>query len=120
MGVVHSLDIPNALGPFCVQANPRTRACRRRSLRNRFRFYFGFSKHSTLPERLLLLRARRRKVGLSRAATFNGKSGDPAPLPEGHNREAYAAAKGPFIWTVMQAATDWSQSIGWEPGPSDA
>jgi len=36
------------------------------------------------------------------------------------NREAYTEAKGPFIWTLMRAATDWSQSIGWESGESDA
>ena len=36
------------------------------------------------------------------------------------NREAYVEANGPFIWTVMRAATDWSQSVGWKPGTSDA
>src|SRR5438552_635901 len=34
-------------------------------------------KHSSLPERLLLLGDRRRKLGLSRAATFSERSGDP-------------------------------------------
>jgi GrpB-like predicted nucleotidyltransferase (UPF0157 family) len=36
------------------------------------------------------------------------------------DRQAYVAAKGPFIWTVMRAATEWSQATGWQPGPSDA
>jgi GrpB-like predicted nucleotidyltransferase (UPF0157 family) len=34
-------------------------------------------------------------------------------------REAYVEAKGPFIWEVMQRASEWSQQTGWEPGPSD-
>jgi GrpB-like predicted nucleotidyltransferase (UPF0157 family) len=36
------------------------------------------------------------------------------------NRQAYADAKGPFIWTVMRAATEWSQATGWQPDISDA
>lgn len=36
------------------------------------------------------------------------------------DRHAYTNAKTPFIWDVMQRANDWSQEIGWEPGPSDA
>jgi GrpB-like predicted nucleotidyltransferase (UPF0157 family) len=36
------------------------------------------------------------------------------------NRQAYVDAKGPFIWTVMRAATEWSQATGWQPGISDA
>jgi len=36
-----------------------------------------------------------------------------------HDRHGYTEAKGPFIWSVMQRATGWSQEIGWEPGPSD-
>ncbi len=36
------------------------------------------------------------------------------------DRQAYTDAKGPFIWEVMARATDWSQRVGWEPGPSDA
>jgi GrpB-like predicted nucleotidyltransferase (UPF0157 family) len=36
------------------------------------------------------------------------------------NREVYTETKGPIVWAVMRAATDWSQSIGWKPGPSDA
>lgn len=35
-------------------------------------------------------------------------------------REAYVEAKRPFIWQVMERATEWSQATGWEPGPSDA
>lgn len=35
-------------------------------------------------------------------------------------REAYVEAKRPFIWQVMDRATEWSQATGWEPGPSDA
>lgn len=34
-------------------------------------------------------------------------------------RQAYVEAKGPFIWQMMQRATEWSQATGWEPGPSD-
>jgi GrpB-like predicted nucleotidyltransferase (UPF0157 family) len=36
-----------------------------------------------------------------------------------NERNTYVEAKGPFIWTVMQRASQWSQDIGWEPGPSD-
>ncbi len=36
-----------------------------------------------------------------------------------HDRNMYVEAKGPFIWTVMQRASQWSQDTGWEPGPSD-
>jgi GrpB-like predicted nucleotidyltransferase (UPF0157 family) len=38
----------------------------------------------------------------------------------GSDRHGYVAAKGPFIWATMASASDWSQEIGWEPGPSDA
>jgi len=34
-------------------------------------------------------------------------------------RHVYTDAKGPFIWDVMRRANDWSQDVGWEPGPSD-
>ena len=34
--------------------------------------------------------------------------------------EEYARLKGPFIWEIMIKATDWSQAVGWEPGPRDA
>jgi GrpB-like predicted nucleotidyltransferase (UPF0157 family) len=34
-------------------------------------------------------------------------------------RHAYTEAKGPFIWSIMRRATDWSQDVGWEPGPTD-
>lgn len=37
-----------------------------------------------------------------------------------NDRSAYTDAKTPFIWSVMAEASDWSQDIGWEPGPSDA
>lgn len=36
---------------------------------------------------------------------------------DGHG---YTEAKGPFIWETMREATEWSQAVGWEPGPSDA
>lgn len=36
------------------------------------------------------------------------------------DREAYTDAKEPFIWEVMRRASAWSQTSGWEPGPSDA
>jgi hypothetical protein len=36
------------------------------------------------------------------------------------DRQAYVDAKGPFIWTVMRAATEWSQATGWQPGISDS
>jgi GrpB-like predicted nucleotidyltransferase (UPF0157 family) len=35
-------------------------------------------------------------------------------------RRAYTVAKGPFIWKIMGRAVQWSQVVGWEPGPSDA
>ena len=34
--------------------------------------------------------------------------------------QEYTDLKGPFIWEIMVKATDWSQSIGWEPGPPGA
>ena len=37
-----------------------------------------------------------------------------------HDREGYVDAKGPFIWSLVARATEWSQAVGWEPGPSDA
>jgi GrpB-like predicted nucleotidyltransferase (UPF0157 family) len=36
------------------------------------------------------------------------------------DRPAYVDAKSPFIWTIMQQASEWSQQTGWQPGPSDA
>lgn len=36
------------------------------------------------------------------------------------DRARYTDAKDPFIWAVMSEASDWSQEIGWAPGPSDA
>lgn len=36
------------------------------------------------------------------------------------DREAYTAAKHPFIWAVMARADRWSQEVAWDPGPSDA
>lgn len=36
------------------------------------------------------------------------------------DRHAYTDAKGPFIWQMIHAASDWSQRTGWAPGPSDA
>ncbi len=35
------------------------------------------------------------------------------------DRHGYTDAKQPFMWSVMQRATDWSQTVGWEPGPTD-
>ena len=37
-----------------------------------------------------------------------------------HDRYGYTEAKAPFIWEVMRRASDWSQTMGWQPGPSDA
>jgi GrpB-like predicted nucleotidyltransferase (UPF0157 family) len=36
------------------------------------------------------------------------------------DRKAYLDAKAPFVWQVMQRATDWSQTAGWQPGLPDA
>lgn len=36
------------------------------------------------------------------------------------NRAAYTDAKLPWFWQTIRRADTWSQSIGWEPGPSDA
>lgn len=35
-------------------------------------------------------------------------------------RHEYTEAKRPFIWEIMGKADQWSQVVGWEPGPSDA
>lgn len=35
------------------------------------------------------------------------------------DRHKYAIAKEPFIWEIMKIADEWSQSIGWQPNPSD-
>lgn len=44
-----------------------------------------------------------------------------AQLADQHrdDRQAYTEAKGPFIWHVMQRATEWSQGTGWQPVPPD-
>jgi GrpB-like predicted nucleotidyltransferase (UPF0157 family) len=36
------------------------------------------------------------------------------------DRHGYTDAKAPFIWEIMLQADQWSQAIGWEPGPTDA
>ena len=36
------------------------------------------------------------------------------------DRRGYTDAKAPFTWEIMAKATEWSQEIGWQPGPSDA
>ena len=36
------------------------------------------------------------------------------------DRLAYGRHKGPAVWEIMERATEWSQQIGWAPGPSDA
>ncbi|MCX6376753.1 MAG: GrpB family protein [Armatimonadetes bacterium] len=38
----------------------------------------------------------------------------------GEDRHGYVDAKGPFIWDTIRKADDWAQTIGWQPGPSDA
>lgn len=37
----------------------------------------------------------------------------------GADRHAYTTAKTPYIWAIMRKADQWSQEIGWYPGPSD-
>ena len=37
-----------------------------------------------------------------------------------HDRQAYTAAKEPFIWEVMARADAWAQRTGWSPHPTDA
>jgi len=36
------------------------------------------------------------------------------------DRNGYTDAKSPFIWEILQKANQWSQDVGWEPGPTDA
>ena len=36
------------------------------------------------------------------------------------DREAYTDAKTPLIWEIISRASQWSQDVGWVPGPSDA
>jgi GrpB-like predicted nucleotidyltransferase (UPF0157 family) len=36
------------------------------------------------------------------------------------DRQAYADAKQPYIWSVVARADEWAQRTGWRPGPSDA
>ena len=36
------------------------------------------------------------------------------------DRQAYTAAKEPFIWETVRQADAWAQRTGWVPGPSDA
>lgn len=36
------------------------------------------------------------------------------------DRTGYTDAKGPFIWSVLCEASEWSQATGWEPAESDA
>ena len=35
------------------------------------------------------------------------------------DRLSYTDGKGPFIWEIMVKANEWSQEVGWQPGPSD-
>jgi GrpB-like predicted nucleotidyltransferase (UPF0157 family) len=39
---------------------------------------------------------------------------------DGFDGRGYTEAKAPLIWSIMRQASDWSQQVGWEPGPSDA
>lgn len=36
------------------------------------------------------------------------------------DRQAYLDGKAPIVWEIMRRASEWSQRIGWNPGPSDA
>jgi GrpB-like predicted nucleotidyltransferase (UPF0157 family) len=36
------------------------------------------------------------------------------------DRHGYTEAKEPFIWEAMRQASNWSQEVGWKPGPPDA
>lgn len=36
------------------------------------------------------------------------------------DRQGYVNAKSPLIWEIFRNASDWSQAVGWEPGPPDA
>ncbi len=38
----------------------------------------------------------------------------------GRSRIGYNEAKSEIIWEIMNRANRWSQTTGWEPGPSDA
>ena len=38
----------------------------------------------------------------------------------GEDGLGYTDAKAPLIWEIMTRADEWGQSIGWEPGSSDA
>jgi GrpB-like predicted nucleotidyltransferase (UPF0157 family) len=37
-----------------------------------------------------------------------------------HDGAPYTEAKGPFLWEVIRQADEWSQAVGWIPGPTDA
>ncbi|MGQ0639261.1 MAG: substrate-binding domain-containing protein [Gemmatimonadaceae bacterium] len=39
---------------------------------------------------------------------------------DGVDRQAYTAAKNPYIWAIMSRADRWSQDVGWHAGPSGA
>lgn len=34
-----------------------------------------------------------------------------------HDRQVFSAARGLFIWQVMQRADQWVKTVGWEPTP---
>lgn len=36
------------------------------------------------------------------------------------DRHGYVEAKRPFIWSIMQKADSWSQTVGWTPDERDA
>jgi GrpB-like predicted nucleotidyltransferase (UPF0157 family) len=36
------------------------------------------------------------------------------------DRQAYVDGKDPFVWETLRRADGWAQTVGWEPGPSDA
>ena len=52
------------------------------------------------------------RTGEGKSMCVTGKTRD--------ERQAYVEAKTPFIWAAMQRASQWSQEVGWVPGPSDA
>ena len=37
-----------------------------------------------------------------------------------HDRKAYVDATAPYVWLVMQRATNWSKATGWHPSMPNA
>jgi GrpB-like predicted nucleotidyltransferase (UPF0157 family) len=83
------------------------------------RTHLHVRRHGSWSEQLALLFRDYLRAHPDEAAAYAALK---AQLAERHrnDREAYVAAKAPFVWACLQRADAWAQRTGWCPGPSDA